>query len=37
MNYLFHTYRKIKVVESSPEYEPLVNVRMVKEMHVCLG
>jgi cytochrome P450 len=37
MHYLFHTYRKVAVVESSPEYEPLVNVRMVAAMHVRLG
>jgi len=37
MNYLFHTYRKVEIVESAPEYEPLVNVRMVKEMHVRLA
>jgi len=36
MNYLFHTYRKVEIVESQPEYEPLVNVLMVKEMHVRL-
>lgn len=37
MNYLFHTYRKVEVVESPPKYEPLVNLRMVKEMHVRLA
>lgn len=37
MNHLFHAYRKVEVVESQPEYEPLANVLMVKEMHVRLG
>jgi len=37
MSYLFHTYRKVEVVESQPGFEPLVNVLMVKEMHVRLA
>ncbi|HVU98289.1 MAG TPA: cytochrome P450 [Puia sp.] len=37
MSYLFHTYRKVEVVESQPAYEPLANVLMVKEMHVRLA
>jgi cytochrome P450 len=36
MNYLFHTYREVEIVESQPEYEPLANVLMVKEMHLRL-
>jgi cytochrome P450 len=36
MNYLFHTYRRVELVESPVEYEPLANVLMVKEMHVRL-
>ncbi|HEY4337858.1 MAG TPA: cytochrome P450 [Puia sp.] len=36
MNYLFHTYRTVELVESPVEYEPLANVLMVKEMHVRL-
>jgi cytochrome P450 len=36
MNYLFHTYRTVELVESPIEYEPLANVLMVKEMHVRL-
>ncbi|HEY4108832.1 cytochrome P450 [Puia sp.] len=37
MNYLFHTYRKVELVEAAPEYEPLANVLMVKAMHLRLG
>ena len=36
MNYLFHTYRRVELVETPVEYEPLANVLMVKEMHVRL-
>lgn len=37
MLYLFHHYRQVKIVEAEPEYEPLANVLMVKEMHVQLS
>ncbi|HLZ89487.1 MAG TPA: cytochrome P450, partial [Puia sp.] len=37
MCYLFHTYKNLRLEESSPEYEPLVNVRMVKSMHLVLS
>jgi cytochrome P450 len=36
MSYVFHTYRSVRLVEPEPEYEPLVNVRMVKEMQLRL-
>ncbi|WP_188931850.1 cytochrome P450 [Puia dinghuensis] len=36
MCYLFHTYKTVSLVEPEPEYEPLVNVRMVKAMHLQL-
>ena len=37
MCYLFHTYKAVSLVEPEPEYEPLVNVRMVKAMHLQLA
>jgi cytochrome P450 len=37
MLYLFHNYSSVSLVGSAPEYEPLVNVRMVKELHLLLG
>lgn len=37
MNYLFHTYREVEVLESHPEFERLANVLMLKELHVRLG
>ena len=36
MCYLFHHYSSVKLEEAEPEYEPLVNVRMVKAMNLQL-
>lgn len=37
MLYLFHHYKSVELVEKEPEYEPLANVLMIKEMHVRLA
>jgi len=35
--HLFHHYAKVSLIEKEPEYEPLANVLMVKEMHIELA
>jgi cytochrome P450 len=37
MMYLFNRYNSVRILHPLPEYEPLVNVRMVRELHLQLG
>jgi len=37
MCHLFHTYRAVELVQPTVEYEPLINVLMIKEMHLRLA